>query len=682
MSGLNRKISWIFGGLVFFISLGIYIKTLSPSVGFVDSGELTVVSYTLGIAHPTGYPLYTILGRLFTFLPWGSIAWRMNLVSAIFASLSVLVLYFLLKNLFTHMSGQEKGEVSASVSGKVALPLQLPLPPATATAFITSLLFAFSSTLWSQAVVAEVYSLTVLLSVILIFLILRITSHDSPITEIILFPFLFGLALGNHMTILTVGIPCTLFLFFLMIKNPNQASRIPHPKSLSLFYSAFFFFLGLTIYLYLPIRSAQSPDLNWGEPKTWMTFLWHITGKQYNVWFLKSSPVILLEHFRKFVQLLSEQFTPFILPLGILGIFSIFKFAKSIGFLLLAIFLLDIFYGINYDIPDIDSFFLPAFLITVLWIGSGLFLVLIHLPRRLTYIFLLLPLVPLIVHFHKSDKSENWIPYEFGMNALRAIEDNGLCLTKNWDIYSPVLYIRFVEGKRKDVVMIDKELLRRSWYLNSLKKKHSWLMERSRTEVSDFEEYLDQFEKGTLTDHFEIQKRFIRMINSFLWKNIETRPLYTTFVNGNDQDAPLIGTKWLKEPRGLVYQYVSPQERKNLPAWKNEFLNLRGIFDKNIYKDERTRIRQRGYHKMGVERGIFLFQMDQFSDALRSLKWTLKWQTEELISRLYMGLAYLELGEYENAEIELGKVLLKDPGNEVANSGLEELRRREGKKED
>jgi hypothetical protein len=237
MSGLNKNISWIFGGIVFIISLGIYIKTLSPSVGFVDSGELTVVSYTLGIAHPTGYPLYTLLGRLFTFLPVGSIAWRMNLASAIFASLSVLVLYYLSLYLFTGLhsvlqSNQKREEGRGTAT---CLPAGR-LPTATApsshvidsevaqtrgelsrmvAAFITSLLFAFSSTLWSQAVVAEVYSLTVLLSVILIFLIFRITIYNSPITEVILFPFLFGLALGNHMTI------CFLLCFFLLSRSHN-----------------------------------------------------------------------------------------------------------------------------------------------------------------------------------------------------------------------------------------------------------------------------------------------------------------------------------------------------------------------------------------------------------------------------------------------------------------------------
>ena len=135
-----RKNSYILGGLVFFISFVVYLKTLSPTVGFVDSGELTTVAYTLGIAHPTGYPLYTLLGRLFTLLPFGSIAWRVNIASAFFASLSTLFLYLLSKNLFTRMlSG---GEANATATATVL------------SSFITALLFAFSTTLWSHAVMA------------------------------------------------------------------------------------------------------------------------------------------------------------------------------------------------------------------------------------------------------------------------------------------------------------------------------------------------------------------------------------------------------------------------------------------------------------------------------------------------------------------------------------------------
>src|SRR5437762_3568284 len=64
------------------LAFAVYVSTLHPTVAGGDSGELTVVAATLGVAHPPGYPLHTLLAKLFTFIPHGSIAWRVNLLSA------------------------------------------------------------------------------------------------------------------------------------------------------------------------------------------------------------------------------------------------------------------------------------------------------------------------------------------------------------------------------------------------------------------------------------------------------------------------------------------------------------------------------------------------------------------------------------------------------------------------
>jgi hypothetical protein len=77
---------WIGGLAVFLAAFGVYCATLSRTVGFVDSGELALVSHTLGIAHPTGYPLYTLFSHLFTFIPFFEPLVRINLFSALAAS--------------------------------------------------------------------------------------------------------------------------------------------------------------------------------------------------------------------------------------------------------------------------------------------------------------------------------------------------------------------------------------------------------------------------------------------------------------------------------------------------------------------------------------------------------------------------------------------------------------------
>ena len=73
------------------LALAVYLRTLAPTVMWYDMGEFATAAYVLGIAHNTGYPLLMLLGKLFTYLPLGDIAYRVNLLSAVCAALTVMV---------------------------------------------------------------------------------------------------------------------------------------------------------------------------------------------------------------------------------------------------------------------------------------------------------------------------------------------------------------------------------------------------------------------------------------------------------------------------------------------------------------------------------------------------------------------------------------------------------------
>ncbi|MFN2185792.1 MAG: protein O-mannosyl-transferase family, partial [Anaerolineae bacterium] len=132
---------------LFAASLALYVQTLAPSVAalFDDSLEFPLVSYRLGIAHPTGYPLYTLLGKLYTLLPWHDVAWRVNLLSAVAGALTVALVYLVARQL-----------------GARRLP-----------ALLGAAALAASPVFWSQAVVAEVYTLTGAFIALLLWLALR-----------------------------------------------------------------------------------------------------------------------------------------------------------------------------------------------------------------------------------------------------------------------------------------------------------------------------------------------------------------------------------------------------------------------------------------------------------------------------------------------------------------------------
>lgn len=168
-----------------------YVKTLTPSVCAGDSGELTTAVYNMGACHPPGYPLYGIMGKLFTFIPVKDIAFRVNMFSAFSAAGAVLFLYLILVKLL----GFNRDE------NKPTLQIQIP-------AIAGSFLFAFSFTQWSQAVIGEVYALNALLSAAMLFVMLiwfeeliyyrkEKHLHFAERTTILL-AFIMGLSLTDH----------------------------------------------------------------------------------------------------------------------------------------------------------------------------------------------------------------------------------------------------------------------------------------------------------------------------------------------------------------------------------------------------------------------------------------------------------------------------------------------------
>ncbi|MEW6681160.1 MAG: DUF2723 domain-containing protein, partial [bacterium] len=143
------------GLFVFFGVFLVYLLTSYPTIPFHDAGDMVSAAYLLGIPHPTGYPLFTIFGKLFiTIIPFGNIAFRMNMQSSLFASLCVMMTYFITLKLSPR--APEQPTSTRIIPGIVA-----------------SLTLAFSSTFWEQAVLAEKYTLNALFATLIIFILLK-----------------------------------------------------------------------------------------------------------------------------------------------------------------------------------------------------------------------------------------------------------------------------------------------------------------------------------------------------------------------------------------------------------------------------------------------------------------------------------------------------------------------------
>jgi hypothetical protein len=246
--------------------------------------------------------------------------------------------------------------------------------------------------------------------------------------------------------------------------------------------------------------------------------------------------------------------------------------------------------------------------------GIGLADLIRRLKRVPGYVFLLLVILPLAVNLRRAGAQGNWIAEDFGRNHMVSAPDSAIVMTTNWDIYSPAFYLRHVNRERPDLCLIDKELLRRSWYFQNLQQEYPWLVERSRVEIDSYLRFLDQFEHGTLRDVKGIQDAFIVMISSFVTRNPERRS-FLTFDERMDNDVKSILPGWLRIPRGLFYEL-----RTDLATDSFDYRQLR-IRMPNLKLDERTLLNLRTYERFANERAALLKRLGRNEEAAAVMEW-------------------------------------------------------------
>ncbi len=528
-----HRAEYFFGITISVFAFTIYILTLCPTVDFIDSGELATVASTLGIAHPTGYPLFTLIGWVFAHLPLGlRTIYQLNLMSAFLCSVGLFFFFRFLVffiNEFLQRGNKEKRLKSSKVTEYHLFQVFIP-------AMFGTTVLAFSETYWSQALSVEVYSLHILfLSILLYFFIkaahLEREEKDKPVSSKrgwqywCVFAFVIGLSFTNHMTTILLA-PAFVFLFFYV-----------HGFSLQIIKKTIWlgvpFVVGFSVYLYLPTQASQSPMLNWGNPINLENFLWHFSGKVYRVWIFSSTDSAA-KQLNYFIDTLPSEFVYFPLLFALGGIWYLIKYYKvALGFTLL-LFLICILYSINYDIHDIDSYFLLAYFIIALWSGVGSSQLIIWLKNKktikiVTLILFMLITISVYINYKTIDKSEHYLVEDYSRDMFKSIAADGIVISYQWDYFiSAAYYLQFVEKLRTDVVVIDKELLRRSWYYNQLQNKYPWLMMKIQTEVDEFLRELYKFEHNEQYNSNVIEYHYTKVIRSIIEKNLPSRPIYVT----------------------------------------------------------------------------------------------------------------------------------------------------------
>jgi len=239
--------------LLFFSTFILHLSSICPTMYWRDATEFQTVAFQLGIAHPAGSPLYALVAKIFTFLPLGSIAFKVNLVSAFFGALLILLTFLLITECL-ELIFPEKNNGVFILSGAIA------------AAF-----YIVSNSLWHNAIVAEVYTLQNCCIVLIAIFLVRSVTKQKKHRYLYLSAFLFGLSTGAHI-IMILYIPA-LILFLVLF----------HRKSISLSLLGIivmFVMLGASIYLYLPVRSSTNPYYDWGNPENAQNFLTHVTDRK------------------------------------------------------------------------------------------------------------------------------------------------------------------------------------------------------------------------------------------------------------------------------------------------------------------------------------------------------------------------------------------------------------------
>ncbi|MCA0388673.1 MAG: DUF2723 domain-containing protein [Bacteroidetes bacterium] len=530
----------------------VYYSTMAPSVLQIDTGELAAAQALAGIAHPTGYPLFTMLGWLFASIPLPfSVIYQLNLFAAITTSIGV---YFFIKSVeyilvnfsaFENFAKARKSGKNKS-SRKNEKPKQVDLQsdePAKSGfksdevllfSVLGGLILAFGKTVWFQSTSVEVYSLHLALISGAFYTLLRafaLSSKDRTGGEDtgfilrkeipwLVFAGALALSFSNHMTTLLI-IPATAYLFFLRFRLRKEGF-FTLGKMLALFFP-----LLILLYAWLPIRASANPEINWGNPVDLERILRHVSGKQYQVW-LFSSSAAAAKNFAKFFSGLPAEFYLSLLA-SLIGI--IYQIKNSTKLLITTLLLIfgTVLYAINYDIVDLESYFLLAYVGISLLAVFGI--IWLHEKVRdmkktvATGIFIVL--VQVGFTYGSVNQSNNLIFEQYTKAILEKSPKNSLIFSYQWDYFlSASYYFQHVEGLRKDVAVIDKELLRRSWYYNQLNVCYPWLTSSYKTEADVFLREVVPFEKEKPYEAQIIERAYRNVILAILLKNMKDRPVF------------------------------------------------------------------------------------------------------------------------------------------------------------
>lgn len=477
-----------------------------------------------GVAHPPGYPLFTLLGFLLTKLSLGQTpAFMVGIISSFSAALGIAFFYLLILRLTKNVL------VSA----------------------ISTFILAFSYLYWFYAEIAEVFALNNFFAILLFYLAVSY-RQTAKVKYLYLFLLSLGLSVTNHQTIVFI-FPSLLIIIFINFINLIKK----RPKTLILCMISFL--LGFSVYIYVPIASSHNPVINWDNVKDFPSFLRLLLRKDYGTFSagLFAQPIFLqrLVILKTYFFYLFSQLTMPVMILSLIGAVVLYFRDRLLFVSLILAFIVSgpLFIGYagfplvgTFFIGVYERFFVLSSIFLILFFPFGLIFVtrdfLGRILRRkfvifFQAVFILIPVLLFYYNFPKTDLHNLWIGDNLGVDFLSTLPKNSVLVLSGDTVLFNAWYVHYARNFRPDVKLVNLNGIAGDKYLDpkvsSMKKKNP--------KASD--------EEVIITIIKEMDKE---------------RPLFSY-----NQVQPSKGEKLVWLPSGLSFKLLT--DKRGLPS-KEEFL--------------------------------------------------------------------------------------------------------------
>jgi hypothetical protein len=455
---------------LFVLSFALYLATMSRGITWLnngmDGGDFISAARAFGVPHPTGYPTYTLLLRV-----WGDLvaigdhAFRANLLSAFLGALTVPLVYVAASRLVAMLPTPEVGG-RASVR---------------ASAVVAALAFATSRVFWSQSTITEVHTLNALFGAALLVLALGvvrdISESKSMIRTRVLMTFLLGFGLGNHTTLGIAATPFALWVLWLVWKSFGWRGVLDWRPALGLF-------AGLSVYVYVPIAASAAPIVSWGAADSFEGFRWIVSATIYRQYAFGLSSEFLPGRIATIAELLFTQFTVVGTVIGIAGLTTIWSYSRAFVIASVASVLAIAVYAVAYDTLDSFIYLISAFMLFSLWLavgvavlGQGLRRLSGRMPsfkrfQRTVYVGVFVVVVLIVpvwsmafgwseISLAGNDESKSYA------QATVAVAAGGVVLAEEPELFTLVFQAQ-VANPELDVMIVGPVMLAHDWYWDQL----------------------------------------------------------------------------------------------------------------------------------------------------------------------------------------------------------------------